>query len=140
MTQFEYWIRKFDQAKILTNDSASTPVGLYQQIAETLGLESYEMRLMDLCWFNPIWDERRDSNFHFRKFPKGTLGYCNPAFSCCEVFLFRCFILFAFFGYNIVLIMPTEKYENCEFAKQYMDPVVEKVRAYPVAWRGWGNT
>ena len=98
------------------------------------------MKLFDSCWFNPLWNDRVDPNFYSRKFPKRTILYCNPPFSCCEAFLVRCFILFAFFGVDIVLIMPKCRYEACKFAKTYIDPVVEKVPTEQFAFRGFGET
>jgi hypothetical protein len=104
-----------------------SPKDLINLIKRTLLLEGTDFRLIDGCWLNPLFDELLDVNFFTREFPKDTVIYVNPPYSCIEAFLVRCFILFTYFDLNIVLIIPNDKFENFEFAEDFIRPIVREV-------------
>jgi hypothetical protein len=120
-------MKKTNAQDVLSGDSYQTPLGILQLICETLGLGDFEMKLFDCCWFNPIFNRNVDSNFYSRRFPENTVLYCNPPFSQWEAFFLRCFILFAYFDMNIVVLMPQERFKTSEFILKYVEPLLEIV-------------
>ena len=116
-----------------------SPKPLIDLIKRTLLLEGTGFRLIDGCWLNALFDEDLDVNFFTRLFPKGSIIYVNPPYSCIEAFLLRCFILWAYFDLNIVLIIPNEKFEMCTFAEEFIRPVVREVPLNGFPFKGWGK-
>ena len=53
------------------------------------------------------------------------------------VFILRCFILWAYFGLNIVLLVPTGKFDDIPFAREFIRPAVREVCLAPVSFRGF---
>ena len=96
--------------------------------------------MIDGCPFNPVFDDKVDADLFTRRFPKGSTIYVNPPFSDPNAFLLRCFILWAYFGHNVILLIPTGKYQAFEFAHEFIKPAVREVCLAPISFRGYGYT
>ena len=82
---------------------------------------------MDGCWLTVDFDDQVDADFFNRRFPPNCIVFVNIPFSDPETFLIRAFILFAYYKVNIVVLMPTRKFNKSAFARDYIRPFVREV-------------
>jgi hypothetical protein len=112
MNQFIQSYNSWTNSVRKAGDSAQTPDALLDLIRDTLVGDFQDFSMIDGCPFNPVFDAKVDADFFTRRFPRGSTIYINPPFSDPAAFLLRCFILWAYFGLNVVLLIPTGKYQK----------------------------
>ena len=109
-------------------------------MADILGLENADNKFFDGTPLVTLFDPKKDANFLIRLFPKDKIIFVNPPYFDCSQFILRCFILFAYFGLNIILLCPQDKFDECEFAARVMTPLVRRIPLIGVTFRGYSTT
>ena len=124
-----------ETTEIFDSDIVQSPGALFKHIAAALGLTNF--KFMDGCFLQTQFDPDMDANFFLRLYPRGTIIYVNPPFKDPAMFIMRAYILFAYFGMNVVLLKLSQKFEKLEFAKTFIAPVAIKVPLYKMPFRGY---
>ena len=66
------------------------------------------------------FDPDMDANFFVRLYGKNVIVYINPPFRDPKKFIVRAFILFAYFGMNVVLLGQSHKFNEIDFVTNFV--------------------
>jgi hypothetical protein len=108
-------------------------------MANILGLENPHNKFFDGTPLATLFDPEKDANFLTRLFPRDKIIFVNPPYYDCHQFILRCFILFAYFGLNVILLCPQDKFDECKLSAGVITPVVRRVPLIGVTFRGYST-